>query len=415
MIFNLFGKKKSAAAQPNINAILAEMDARTGAATRAKRLPAWALVFRSPHAARSDATSWLGGVPRVPAGFDWPAGSEGRPLHFIAQIDLAALKPEPTTGARAPGLPTEGALLVFIGDGYAVRILSPRDLAYAAAASLPPSLGDVSEQGFWGQGPTFTRRAVDPVAYLSGGERNDDGRPDHFPDPFATPQQWITTCGLAAFEAAVAHDALALELRLGREFMAYRESQAARGKTLPTMQHVIERIAHCEMMEARAPKVLAALQAWQAMVAGQPAEAAVDHAARAAIFAERTQLSAVMQNNYGARPVLAGDAGVVWVKILATASEANGGRDFSHIPPEFRAFVEAKVTDWRGHRLFGIEPEFPNNGEDLRQQNPLISIAADALLGTQSEHDYGFSVWLKDADIARGRHAGGQFVRHCAV
>lgn len=411
MIFNLFGKKKAVVAQPNIDAILAEIDARTGVATRAKELPAWALLLRSPYKTYGDATSWLGGVPHVPAGFDWPTGNDGRPLHFIAQIDLATLKLEPSTGVSAPSLPADGALLVFIGDGYAVRILSPHDLAQAAPAIAPPTLSDLSEQGFWGQGATFTRWPVDPIAYMSRGE----DRPDFLPDPFATPQQWITTWGLATFEASAAHDALALELRLGREFMAYRQSQQALGKSLPSMTHITARIAHCEMMEERAPQVLAALQAWQSAAAAEAAEAAVDVAALNAIFDERTRLSAAMKNNYGARPVLAGDAHFVWEKILAATPGPQGSPDFSAVAPAFRAFVAAKVTDWRGHRFFGLEPEFPNNGEDLRHQSPLISIAADALLGTQSEHDYGFSVWLKDEDLARGRHADGQFIRHCAV
>ncbi len=411
MIFNLFGKKKPASAASNIDDILAEMNARTGAATRAKELPAWALLLRSPYKTYSTETSWLGGIPHVPPAFDWPAGKDGRPLHFIAQIDLAALKPVPSTGARAPGLPIDGALLVFMGDGYAVRVLSRRDLAHAVAATPPHTLADVSEQGFWGQGSTFTRWPVDPVAYISRGEE----RPDFLPDPFATPQQWITTWGLAALEASLTHDALALELRLGREFMAYRQSQEALGRELPQMAHIKQRIAHCALMEHHAPNLLAALHDWQATAAARPADGTVNVSALNAIFAERTRLSAAMENNYGARPILAGDARVVWRKILAEAPGTQGRKDFSAIASAYRPLVEANVTDWRGHRLFGLEPEFPNNGEDLRNQNTLISIAADALIGTESEHDYGFSVWLKYDDIARGRHTGGQLIRHCAV
>lgn len=411
MIFNLFGKKKPAGASARVDEILAELEARTGAATRAGELPAWALLLRSPFGSSRDATSWLGGVPHVPARFDWPTGNDGRPLHFIAQIDLAALKPEPTTGARAPGLPTDGALLVFIGDGYAVRILTARDMAHATAAVPPAALADLSEQGFWGQGTSFTRWPVEPVAYLSRGEE----RPDFLPDPFETPQQWITTWGLAALDAALTHDALALELRLGREFMDYRRSQAALGRALPSAAHIQQRITHCALMEEHAPTLLAALQDWQATAAARRAEAPVDVRALRAIFAARTRLSTAMQNNYGARPVLAGDARTVCNKILADATDPHGSKDFSAIAPAYRPLIDAMVTDWRGHRLFGIEPEFSNNGEDLRNQNPLISIASDALLGTGSEHDYGFSVWLKDNDIARGRHTGGQFIRHCAV
>lgn len=372
-------------------------------------IPAWALVFRSPYRDLPAATSWLGGAPTVPAGFDWPTGRDGRPLHFVAQIDLAALKPEPMTGARAPGLPTEGALLVFVGEGYAVRVLSPRELSRATAAT--PSLPALSERGFWGRGSTFGRWPVEPVAYLSHGEE----RPAILPDPFATPQQWITTCGLAALEASLTHGALATELRLGREFMAFRRSQEALGRVLSAAPHIHERIAHCALMEDHAPGLLAALVEWQATVAARPAEAPVDGAALAAIFAQRVRLATAMKNNYGARPVLAGDAHAVWQKIVSDAPDDEGGKDLSSVPRAYRSFVEAKVTDWRGHRLFGVEPEFPNNPEDLRQQRPLISIAGDELLGTKMEHAYGFSVWLGDDDITRGRHASGQLVWHSSV
>ncbi|MEZ5856157.1 MAG: DUF1963 domain-containing protein [Hyphomicrobiaceae bacterium] len=411
MIFNLFGKKKSTATKVNVDDVLAEMKARTGSATRTKELPAWALLFRSPYKSYSEATSWLGGTPQAPPAFDWPIGNDGRPLHFIAQIDLAALKPEPSNGSRVPGLPTEGSLLVFIGDGYSIRVLSPRDMGHAIATTPPPTLADLSKLGFWGQGSTFTRQPVDPVAYISRGEE----RPDFLPDPFATPQQWIVNWGLAALEASLCHDALALELRLGRDFMEYRRSQAALGRELPSAAHIKERIAHCALMEDRAPKMLEVLRYWRSRCAARPAETPLDVTELTAIFSERTRLSAAMENNYGARPVLAGDARLVWKKIVADAPGAPGRKDFSAITPAYRPLVEAHVTDWRRHRLFGIEPEFPNNGEDLRNQNPLISIGADELVGTESEHDYGFSVWLKDEDIARGRHTGGQLVRHCAV
>jgi hypothetical protein len=357
------------------------------------------------------ATSWLGGVPRVPRTFDWPTGNDGQPLHFIAQIDLAALKPEPSTGARAPGLPAEGALLIFIGDGYAARVLSPRDMTSAVAATPPSNLAPLSEYGFWGAGPTFNRWPVDPLACVSRGE----DRPDVLPDPFATPQQWITNWGLAALEASVVHSALALELRLGREFMDWRRSQEAQGRELPSPDHIKGRIAHCTLMEAHAPQLLEALDRWGATAAAQPAEDPVDVAALARIFSERTRLSRAMADNFGARPLLEGSARVVWEKIMADSPGPRDAKDFSAVPPAYRPLIEAWVTDWRRHRLLGLEPEFPNNWEDLRHQSPLLSIGADPLLGTESEHDYGFSVWIRDEDIARGRYRGGQLVRHCAV
>ena len=53
--------------------------------------------------------SWLGGRPYLPAGTDWPRSpATGLPLHFLAQIDCAAL-PGPSP------LPPDGLLLFFAG------------------------------------------------------------------------------------------------------------------------------------------------------------------------------------------------------------------------------------------------------------------------------------------------------------
>lgn len=54
------------------------------------------------------AISRLGGVPDVPADFDWPC-YQGRPLAFLLQIDLAELTPYRT----GLDLPTSGRLLFF--------------------------------------------------------------------------------------------------------------------------------------------------------------------------------------------------------------------------------------------------------------------------------------------------------------
>lgn len=411
MVFRIFGKKRGPA-RPSVEAMIAALEARTGAASRPKSLPAWALIFRSPFATyAAPPTSWLGGVPRVPSTFRWPRGPKGEPLHFIAQIDLGTLSPEPTTGARPPGLPGRGALLVFIGQHYAIQVLDEADLADAAPVEPPRDLAGVAELGYWGSGNTFEAWAVDPVPYLSRGEQS----PEVLPDLFATPTRWITNWGIAALEAQILVEALELELRLGREFVAYRKTQVAEGKTPPMARHIEERLAHCAMMEDHAPGLLAELQAWRAKAAAQPPEAPIEPKALEAILARRTRLAERMQNDYGARNLLSGNASRCWDEIAGKLPRIAGRPDFSGVPAAYRPLVNSKITGWRGHRLFGIEPEFPNNSEDLRGQDPLISIASDALLGNQSEHDYGFSIWLDRDRMARGVHEGGQFVRHCAV
>lgn len=411
MVFGLFGKKKPRP-ESDIGALIAEMKARTGADTRAAELPAWALLYRSPFRTYDrPATSWLGGVPRAPNGFNWPKGRDDRPLHFIAQIDLSALKPESTTGARPPGLPERGALLVFVGLDYATHILSEADVTNGAPIMPPDDLPDLAELGFWSTGNIFCARAVDPVPYLSRGE----DWPDALPNPFATPAGWLTNWGITALEAALMIEVLERELSHGREFVAYHKKEIAAGRTPPTARHIEERLEHCAMMEDHAPAMLAELHAWHDAAVAKSPEAAVNRSALDGIFAKREAFAACMKNNYGARHLLPGDAGSVWARITRDLPDLAKNQDFSQVPPAYRPLVEAKITGWRGHRLFGIEPEFPNNGEDLRGQDPLISIASDALLGTQSEHDYGFSVWLDRERMARGNHHGGQFIRHCAV
>src|SRR5262245_42944952 len=117
--------------------IAAEFLARAGTEDRADRLPAWALLLRSPYETSRTVSSWLGGAPHAPRDFNWPNDVDGTPLHFLAQIDLASLKPEPETGARPPGLPEDGALLVFGGQSYACRILDARYMVRAGPLALP--------------------------------------------------------------------------------------------------------------------------------------------------------------------------------------------------------------------------------------------------------------------------------------
>lgn len=76
------------------------------------------LVSRRPRQLDVDwtgARSWLGGAPRIGAA-PWPRDNRGRPLVFMAQIDLAEVAAK--TG-KTP-LPDKGSLAFFIGGGDAV-------------------------------------------------------------------------------------------------------------------------------------------------------------------------------------------------------------------------------------------------------------------------------------------------------
>lgn len=51
---------------------ISELEAMNGEADRAAALPAWALLLRDPYGDDQQSTSWFGGLPTVPAEFDWP-------------------------------------------------------------------------------------------------------------------------------------------------------------------------------------------------------------------------------------------------------------------------------------------------------------------------------------------------------
>ena len=54
-----------------------------------------------------EARSWLGGLPKMPAGTEWPRAKPKKPLHFVAQLDCASL-PQELWGGLGP---REGWLL----------------------------------------------------------------------------------------------------------------------------------------------------------------------------------------------------------------------------------------------------------------------------------------------------------------
>ncbi|MEP3890295.1 MAG: YwqG family protein [Hellea sp.] len=59
-------------------------------------------------------TSWLGGLPKLAPGFQWPIGTDRNNkneafMHFLAQIDCSSLPHEPSMG-----LPQEGSLSFFV-------------------------------------------------------------------------------------------------------------------------------------------------------------------------------------------------------------------------------------------------------------------------------------------------------------
>lgn len=71
------------------------------------RQPAIMLHRPYPPGTYPETTSYLGGLPALPPGTEWPRTSKGVPLHFLSQIDCAELPP--TDGV----LPDKGVLFFF--------------------------------------------------------------------------------------------------------------------------------------------------------------------------------------------------------------------------------------------------------------------------------------------------------------
>lgn len=60
-----------------------------------------------------ESRSWLGGLPRLSEGTGWPHADDGTPLHFVAQVDCAALPGELWGGLG----PRSGWLALFVDFG----------------------------------------------------------------------------------------------------------------------------------------------------------------------------------------------------------------------------------------------------------------------------------------------------------
>lgn len=64
---------------------------------------------RTPDAEWDSIHSWYGGLPRLPHSIEWPKDSDGRPFHFLAQLDLSRVP----SYLSSSDLPKEGHLAFF--------------------------------------------------------------------------------------------------------------------------------------------------------------------------------------------------------------------------------------------------------------------------------------------------------------
>lgn len=385
------------------DAWMREMALRTGDDERPLQTPAWALLLRSPYVSWQGATSWLGGVPCAPQGFAWPRGADGLPLHFLAQIDLAALRPNPDTGARAPGLPATGALLVFVNHAEQQTLIVPQ-AAMAAAEPIPPpgDLAGLDSIWHWSKSPTFTRWPVDPLPFTDDGS----GWPAAFPRPFDSPSQWITTWAMARTEAAYVLDKFQSTQRQAASFRPARDPGKPLGKVAAKSAAFYARIAEPQFQELHS-----VIQRWHDAAAAQEPGGKVDQQALAGLFAMRRRITEGM-DRHALVLALRGWPSDIWNGLRHTHRKALAEQDVAALPPGLRDFFEAIITSWRGHRLFGLLKTLHENDEDRRGHDLFLSISGDDMVGTQREHTSGTSIWLPRAALVAGQHKGGLLIHH---
>lgn len=142
-----------------IELIASFIDAKAAKARDFRRTDPVALVrmARGKTDVTTAGASWLGGVPSL-GGLDWPKGTDGRPMHHLAQIALADL-PE---GQIPPGLARDGSLAFFIQTAaewpYPSRVvyIPQTDGRPSAIPSDLPLLFEGGEWGYYVKGHTLT-------------------------------------------------------------------------------------------------------------------------------------------------------------------------------------------------------------------------------------------------------------------
>lgn len=385
-----------------------EQAERSGDAERPAQRPAWALILRSPYLSWDGATSWLGGLPCAPEGFDWPRSAEGKPLHFLAQIDLSDLRPDPSNGAEFPGLPKDGVLLVFADYvTYETVLLSQADMAAAKPVDAPDDIGALAAIHHWSDKATFTRWPVSLVPFVDDGDR---AAPQGVPR-FDEPTDWITTWGMARHESAFVleqYDRLQSDLALsGAVGRGRADNQAMVARVLePEFQGMIETLRH-----------------WHDIAAARLPEEAVDQQALIGLFALRRRVVQGLSRS-ALVEALRGNPATIWEQLLGMGVAQTGDdrpvplisllqqQSIRHFPPGLKDFVEAFVTRWRRHKLFGLVKGLEFNDEDRRGYDVLLTIHSDELVETRREHTHATSVWTRRSAFSAGDLSGGLLLQH---
>lgn len=170
------------------------------------------------------------------------------------------------------------------------------------------------------------------------------------------PADWITNWGIAALEVGLVIEHLERELTSGASFLKFLNDLRMAGKA--PSDNDIHRSKTAQMMSARLPGMLTAMRAWRAIAASHPQTDPVDLVRLDDIFRMRMALADEMQH-HSLNRILLGNPKDVWTRIMKEHRVLLGHGEHNRLPAALHPFVEAMITDWRGHRLFGLEPPPP--------------------------------------------------------
>ena len=94
---------------------------------------------------RNKSTSWFGGHPYMPASINWPIGTDGLPMQFLAQLDLSQVPDKLWDGLG----PRSGWLVFFTNYEFGgAKVIHITDFGQARIAPPIPQ-SRVSEYGHW--------------------------------------------------------------------------------------------------------------------------------------------------------------------------------------------------------------------------------------------------------------------------
>lgn len=371
--------------------------------------PAWFLSLRSPFAEDQIAGSWFGGLPTLPKHIEWPRDSQGRAMHFVTQIDLADL------GDTKPvGLAKQGQMLIFVSfqhrdqDEYRILNLSEEDMRFAYQRDTPKDLSDLSDAGFWNVTKTFHHWPLDFTYRMDAGDNREYDEPN--------PEDWITTWGIAAAEAKQLLSARAIH---EPSWAQYTEGRTRRDETSePLTPREARAAAHFAAMKEHGPAFFQLFDAFVAKANAMPPDAAIDRVLLAETLKQRRAFAERL-GGFQFTNALTPSRQAMEDRLVSTYFDQKTGqfRDDvdAQIPRALKGMLSEAISGYRFHRLWGKADPPSTQSHDLHGLECLFMLSGDPLLGLQTEHEDGFSIWCPRKDLAAGEFETGKIVWHTAV